>query len=105
MILLLLVAMGCRDEADDWACIGPLVELVRWRDELEARRLYGGETMTEAQVAAEEARHLEAAVAALRPKRRQCELTWNLQTMQEADNPGLVLRERAIRAALEVPAP
>lgn len=99
MIWALLVLPGCpRDEVDDWRCIGPLVELMKWRDELEAERVYGGRVMTEAEVAAEEQRHVDEAVAKLRPYTAQCELTWSLQGFQEADNPGLHVKARALRA-------
>jgi hypothetical protein len=84
---------ACSTEAEEWACVGPLVELVKWRDEVEARRIFGD---VPADLATQEETRLRDAVAALRDKRGQCEMTWSILSMQEADNPGLQLRARAI---------
>lgn len=103
-MILLALLLACRDEADEWACVGPLVDLVRWRDQVETERVYGGKTIPEAELAAEEARRVAEAVAKLRPLKDRCELTWSLQLFQEADNPGLRVRERAIRELTAPPA-
>jgi hypothetical protein len=84
---------ACSTEADEWTCVGPLVELVKWRDGVEAAR-FGGAAPGD--LAAQEEAKLREAVAALRGKRAECEMTWSILSMQEADNPGLLLRARAI---------
>ncbi|MDP2313744.1 MAG: hypothetical protein Q8P41_12625 [Pseudomonadota bacterium] len=95
---------GCWNEAkDEWACIGPIVEVVKWRDEREAARLYGGKPITAAALAQEERDRVLAAVEALAPRRRACELTWSVLMHQPPDNPGLRLREEVLLRVLELP--
>lgn len=98
------LGVGCWNEAvDEWQCIGPIVEVVKWRDERESARLYRGEVLAPADLARQERERVEAAVAALTPRRRLCELTWNVMMHQPADNPGLRLREEALLRVLELP--
>lgn len=103
--LVSVVALGgCWNEAvDEWQCIGPIVEVVKWRDQREAARNFGGESMSPAELARQEREHVEAAVVALTPKRRLCELTWSVMMHQPADNPGLRLREETLLRVLELP--
>lgn len=91
MIWLLL---GCDTDREEWECVGPLVELVKWRDGVEMERVYEGKVFPD--LAAREDAKLKETVAALKERRRQCEMTWSILSMQEADNPGLQLRARAI---------
>jgi hypothetical protein len=56
-------------------------------------------------LAAQETRQVDEAVAKLSPLQRSCELTWSLQLYPEADNPGLQLRNRALYTLLGLPAP
>jgi len=98
-------AAGCKSaEQQEWECIGPVVELVRWRDELETARLLRGEVVTPADMAARERVHVEAAVTTLAPRRTACELTWSVLMHQTPDNPGLRLREEALLRVLDLPA-
>ena len=95
---------GCRSaEQQEAECIGPIVELVRWRDQLESARTLAGEVVAPAEMARRERERVEAAVVTLRPHRRACELTWSVAMHQEADNPGLRLREEALLRVLELP--
>lgn len=95
---------ACVDrEVEEWRCVGPLVEIVRWRDEREAARVLRGEAIVPADLAREERARVDTAVEALRPRRRACELTWSLLMNQPADNPGLRLREEVILTVLELP--
>lgn len=96
-LLILAALAGCEDrEAREWRCIGPLVELVRWRDEEESRARYGTGALSPAALAAEERRRVEAVVAQLAPERARCATTWRVTLFQPPDNPGLRLREEAV---------
>ncbi|MES2639236.1 MAG: hypothetical protein V4850_07120 [Myxococcota bacterium] len=98
------LAAGCSsDEKDEWECIGPVVEVMKWRDEREAARLLRGEVVTPAELARLERERVEAAVLALTPRRAACELTWSVMMHVPADNPGLRLREEALLRVLELP--
>lgn len=88
---------------DEWRCVGPLVELIRWRDEKEQARIWKADPITPAELAALERQKVAEAVAVLRPRRRACELTWSFQMHQPPDNPGLRLREEALLQVLELP--
>jgi hypothetical protein len=102
-VFLLLFGAGCEPaEVGEWACVGPLVDLVRWRDDREVAR-GGGEALTPAGLAAEERAHLESTVATLAGKRRSCEMTWSLLLYQPPDNPGLRLREETVLRLLDLP--
>jgi hypothetical protein len=87
----------------EWRCVGPLVELVRWRDERDAERLLRGVKIAPGELAAQERAQVEATVAALRERRASCELTWSVLMHQTPDNPGLRLREEALLRVLELP--
>jgi hypothetical protein len=102
-VILLLLLLGCRDEADEWRCVGPLVDLVRWRDTTENQRIYGGRPITPAALQAEERAHLEVAVEALRPRIGRCRLAWSVLLFQPPENPGLRLREEAMLVLLGEP--
>jgi hypothetical protein len=98
------LAAGCwNHEKDEWECIGPVVEVMRWRDEREAARLLRGDAVTPAELARLERERVEAAVVALTPRRAACELTWSVMMHVPADNPGLRLREEALLRVLELP--
>ncbi|MDP2308655.1 MAG: hypothetical protein Q8P18_21720 [Pseudomonadota bacterium] len=95
---------GCWNESkDEWQCIGPAVEVMQWRDQRETARTLGREVMTPAELARQELEHVEAAAAALKPRRGFCELTWSVMMHVPADNPGLRLREEALLRVLELP--
>lgn len=101
---LLLLLAGCSsDEQDEWECIGPAVEVMKWRDEREIARTLRGEAIAPAQLARDEREHVDEAVAALTPRRAACELTWSVMMHAPADNPGLRLREEALLRVLELP--
>lgn len=98
-------AAGCKSpEQQDWECIGPVIELVRWRDELETARILRGEPVAPLDMAKRERAHMEAAVATLLPRRTACELTWSVLMHQVPDNPGLRLREETLLRVLGLPA-
>lgn len=102
--LLVALGSGCWNESvDEWQCIGPIVEVVKWRDQRESARTLGGEVISPAELARQEREHVEAAVAALLPRRGLCELTWSVMMHQPADNPGLRLREETLLRVLELP--
>jgi hypothetical protein len=101
--MLLAALLACRDEVDEWRCIGPLVELVTWRDELEHRRAARTWTGTPAELHAEEVGRVAAAVATMEPRRGACQSTWRMSTWTTPDNPGLRVREEAIRQVLGIP--
>jgi hypothetical protein len=95
---------GCEpSEVREWKCVGPLVELVRWRDGEERARLFGGKIVTPEALGREEQERVDAAVEALRDRRGACEMTWSVLMHQPPDNPGLRLREEAILRMLELP--
>jgi hypothetical protein len=99
-----ILALGCESgEEREARCIGPLVDLMRWRDAVEADRILRGKVNPA--LAAEEARRVDEVVAKLTPLRRSCELTWSLQLYPEADNPGLQVRNRALHVLLRLPEP
>lgn len=100
---LLWMALACRDEADDWRCMGPLTELVRWRDELEQDRIFRGRYVTPAHLAKLERHHVEQAVETLRPRQNDCDNAWRMVMWATADNPGSRLREEAVRRLLSLP--
>lgn len=84
--------------------MGPLVELVRWRDERETARILGKESWTPAALAAEERTHVASTVTTLSGVRSGCELTWAMEMHQPPTNPGLRLREEALLQVLGLPA-
>lgn len=90
-------------EVSEWKCVGPLVELVKWRDGEETARVYGGKVVTPEGLWREEQARIDAAVEALRGRRGACEMTWSVLMHQPPDNPGLRLREEAILRMLELP--
>jgi hypothetical protein len=103
--VILLLLLGCESaEVRERHCVGPLVELVRWRDEREHARLYKGEDIVPARLAEEERAKVEATAAALAPHRTACEMTWSVLMHQPPDNPALRLREEAILRVLGLPA-
>ena len=83
--------------------MGPLVELVRWRDETEQARLWKADPITPTELAALERQKVAEAVEVLKPRRGPCELTWSFQMHQPPDNPGLRLREEALLQVLDLP--
>lgn len=83
--------------------MGPLVDLVRWRDERETARILGRETLSAADLATQEREHVTTAVAKLRPERGNCEMTWAMEMHQPPSNPGLRLREEALLQLLDLP--
>ncbi|MFN7144506.1 MAG: hypothetical protein ACK4YP_12075 [Myxococcota bacterium] len=83
--------------------MGPLVDLVRWRDEREVARTLRGEGITPAELAAQERAQVATAVAALRDRRGACEMTWSVLMHQTPDNPCVRLREEAILQILGLP--
>jgi hypothetical protein len=87
-------------EVTQYQCTGPLSALVRWRDELEAARLYGGRAVTADDAAAQEKTRMEATVSELAGRRGACEDTWRMGLWSEPDNPGARLRDEAIRRLL-----
>ena len=91
--------LGCNTDAQEWRCIGPLIELVKWRDGVESDRIFANKVVPDLE--AQEKARVDAAVAALTPYRGECEMTWSLLLFQEADNPALVLRERAVHTLME----
>jgi hypothetical protein len=98
-VSLLLFAMACRDpEVEEWQCVGPLVDLVTWRDGIQADLSLGRKAPPD--LAAQEQAHIDAAVAALRDRKGSCEMAWSMLLFQKADNPSLVLRERAVHTLL-----
>lgn len=100
----LLLLLGCEDrEVQEWRCVAPLVELVRWRDTVEAEYRHGGRTTPPAELAALERGRVEATAATLRALRPRCDLTWNVLLFDPPDNPGLRLREEALLLALGQP--
>jgi hypothetical protein len=101
--LALALVLGCHDEAREWGCIGPLVELVKWRDQRESARVLGGEAIAPAAMAAEERAHVDAAVAALDGKRATCEMTWGVLMYEPIDNPALRLRDETLVRLLGLP--
>lgn len=102
--LLAAVTTGCWNESkDEWECIGPVVEVMKWRDERETARTLRGEVITPTELARQELERVEAAVAALTPRRGACELTWSVMMHVPADNPGLRLREEALLRVLGLP--
>lgn len=101
--MFLAALFACRDEVDEWRCIGPLVELVSWRDEQEHRRAARAWTGTAADMHAEEASRVAAAVEALSARRSACQSTWRMSTWTTPDNPGSRLREEAVRRLLDLP--
>lgn len=95
---MLLWLFACRDEpVEEHRCFGPLVELVRWRDGEEARP-------TVADVATEEARRIDATVQDLAPETKRCEAAWRMGLWSTPDNPGLRVRDQALRRLLGLPA-
>lgn len=97
-------ASGCwNKEKDEWECIGPAVEVMKWRDQRETARILKGDTITPAELAREELAKVEAAVAELEPRRGACELTWSVMMHVPVDNPGLRLREETLLRVLDVP--
>lgn len=99
---LLAFALGCdpgvESEVENWKCVGPLVDLVRWRDGVDAEVLFRGASFPD--LAAREQEHVDAAVATLRSRRLECEMTWSMLLLEEPDNPALLLRERAVQRIL-----
>lgn len=94
---MLALVLGCADPAvREWRCVGPLVELVRWRDQEETRATFGTGAIDPAALAREERRRVEAVVARLAPERNRCGTTWGVTLFQPPDNPGLRLREEAV---------
>lgn len=94
---MLVWLLACRDEpVEEWRCFGPLVELVKWRDGEELRPVA-------ADVAAEEASRIQATVEALAPERRRCEAAWRMGLWSTPDNPGLRVRDQALRRLLGLP--
>lgn len=91
-------------EVSEWKCVGPLVELVRWRDEQEVARTLRGVDFAPEELLRQERERVATAVAALKERRRACELTWSLLMHQPPDNPGLRLREEALLQLLALPA-
>lgn len=95
---------GCESPAArEWKCVGPVVELVKWRDQRENARVLGGEVIAPAALLAEEREHVATAVETLRPRRDACEMTWSVLMHQEPDNPALRLREEALLRVLDLP--
>ncbi len=102
MILALLLAACEREEVRQWRCIGPIVEIYGWRQELSG----DPSAPTGAALAAEEDRRVEEAVAKLEPHRRACELTWSFQDFGgDGESPPAALRSRVLRRVLRRPDP
>ncbi len=99
-----LATASCEpSEVKEWKCVGPLVELVRWRDEREVARTLRGEPIAPEELARQERERATAAVEALRPRRGACEMTWSVLMHQAPDNPGLRLREEVMLEVLGLP--
>ena len=61
---MLFFLLSCADpEVEEWKCVGPLVDLVRWRDEQESQRTWGGKAIAPAELARLERERVAAIVA------------------------------------------
>ncbi|MBM4393458.1 MAG: hypothetical protein FJ090_20230 [Deltaproteobacteria bacterium] len=93
--------LGCDPpEVAQHRCLGPVVELVKWRNAQNAE-LLSGRTSPEALSRAEDER-VEATEATLRTRER-CEEFWRFGLWTTPDTPGAILRDRALRRALDLP--
>lgn len=100
MILLLL---ACQEAAvEDHQCTGPLIELLKWRDGESGNRRIGKGLAPDALRAAELS-HIAAAVEAMRPHADHCGNTWRMGLWSKPDNPGMRVRDEAIRSVLGEP--
>lgn len=84
--------------------MGPLTELVKWRDGVEHDRLLRGVTPAPSALASDERAHVELAVSALRPEASHCDGAWRMVLWSTADTPAVRLREEAVRRLLRLPA-
>lgn len=94
-------ASGFRSEASP--CTDPLMEMVTWRDQLNADLVFGKQHLTADQVAALERDRVNAVVAQLTPLRASCQMTWNVGLFNEPQSPSDRLREEAVLMLLDRP--
>ncbi len=98
---MIALILGCTPpEVEQHRCLGPVVELVKWRNaqnpEVASGRLSAAEldTLGEARLA--------DTVVSLRAQ-EGCEGYWRFGLWSTPDTPGAVLRDRALRQALDLP--
>lgn len=94
-------ASGFRSEASP--CTDPLMELVTWRDQLNADLVFGKQHLTPTQVATLEHDRVYGVVEQLKPMRAACLMTWNVGLFNEPLSPADRLREEAVLLLLERP--
>jgi hypothetical protein len=93
---------GFVDEAQE--CTDPLMEMVRWRDDLNSDLIFGKRTLTAVQVADAERERVYATVEQLRPLYATCKMTWNIGLFNEPKSPADRLREETVMILLDRPA-
>lgn len=93
--------LGCAPpEVEQHRCLGPVVELVKWRNG-QNQELAAGRATAEQVSIASEAR-LSETVSSLR-EQAWCDGYWRFGLWSTPDTPSAVLRDRALRQALELP--
>lgn len=98
---MILALLGCEPpEVEQHRCLGPVVELVKWRNAQNAELAAGRSTRE--QVASLSEERLSATVLSLRAQ-SGCEEAWRFGLWSNPDTPSAVLRDRALRLALGLP--
>jgi hypothetical protein len=92
---------GFVNEAQE--CTDPLMEMVRWRDDLNSDLIFGKRTLTAAEVANAERERVYATVEQLRPLYATCKMTWNIGLFNEPKSPADRLREETVMILLDRP--
>ncbi|GDX79586.1 hypothetical protein LBMAG42_13970 [Deltaproteobacteria bacterium] len=103
MILLLL--LGCEpEEVRQERCLGPVIELTKWRNGKAAEWLAGRDPLEPGQLRRDEKAKVDDAVERLRAAGSGCRSAWEMGVWTVPDTPPARLRDEALRRVLDLPA-
>ena len=103
--MILLFFLGCEaEEVRQERCLGPVIELVKWRNGKLSEWLAGRDPLEPSQLRRDEKAHVDEAVARLRAAGGGCRGAWEMGVWTVPDTPPSRLRDEALRQVLGLPA-
>ena len=96
--MILRFFLGCDAEAvRQERCLGPVIELVKWRNGKLSEWLAGRDPLEPSQLRRDEKAHVDEAVARLRAAGGGCRGAWEMGVWTVPDTPPSRLRDEALR--------
>lgn len=102
--MILVFLLGCEaEEVRQERCLGPVIELVKWRNGKLSEWLAGRDPLEPGQLRRDEKAKVAAAVLRLRAAGGGCRGAWEMGVWTVPDTPPARLRDEALRQVLGLP--